>query len=94
MRKHLKEMGFKWKFLKADQAYVNRQKNILSREVFAKRVITLMENRKILVFIDETGFNSTHIARKAWVEKNVEKKVVEKKFLNITAITAVTEEGF
>ena len=53
-------LGYSWKKISPQQPYVNTPRNVHSRQVFAKRIITAIDNGKVIVNIDETGFANTY----------------------------------
>ena len=87
---HLQNVG--WKQLKYDQCYINTEKNLMSRKLYAKQLITLLEQGKQLVQIDETSFNDTSSNKRSWIRKGSTQTMKMRRFLNITAIVAISNQ--
>ena len=62
-------MGYRWRKLKFQQEYVNREHNIKSREIFAKQIIYAIEQGKEILSLDESAFTNNKNGIKGWVKK-------------------------
>ena len=63
------KMDFRWKHVSQLQPYVNTAKNISSRMIWAKRLISALEDGRVMVSIDECGYHDSYPVRKGWARK-------------------------
>ena len=79
-------MGFNWIRIHVISPYVNSRKNILLRKIFAIQYVDFAKY-KIVVPIDESGFQTGWNAKYAWVKRGSEaRKTKYEKVKNVTLI--------
>ena len=56
----VRDLGLKWKTVRhQDDVYVNSERNIQLRKIFALKINNLLERKKILLNFDESIIDST-----------------------------------
>ena len=65
----IRAAGYRYKRERFNEAYVDSPRNIEGRSDYAKAMITLLEQGKKFVSIDECGFNCTIDPKKSWLKK-------------------------
>ena len=90
----MKAAGYRHKRERFNEAYMDSPKNLKNRSEYAKTMITLLEQGKKFVSIDECGFNCSIDSKKSWLKKGPQRrKSILRRFANLTMLNAVTEEG-
>ena len=65
--KLLKKYGYRYRPINYFQTYVDSEKNIEGRKEYAKNVIKILEQgQRIIIQVDESGFQSTTNKRRGW----------------------------
>ena len=89
-----KDMGYVWKAVKLNQPYVNAPRNIYSRYIFAKQLITAVLNGRKVINFDESGFTDSYPDRKGWIKRGKSfTSTTLRKWSNITLLSAITQDG-
>lgn len=91
----LKCLGYRYRPMKARQLHVDSDKNKLSRLLYAKKLITILELRpKIVIYqIDVTGFNTTMAKSWAWIDPKVPPRSQSQRFHCVTLTITVGSDG-
>ena len=65
----IKDLKLKWKKVKNNECYVNTKKNKILRFIFAKKIIEVMKEGKIILNFDESVINLTTSRSHSWCER-------------------------
>jgi len=69
VRKMLKKLEYSRKRTRVGIVRKNSLKNVGLREKLAKKLLTAISKKKLIIFVDETGFNSTIVPTHGYSRK-------------------------
>ena len=74
--------------------HINRIHYVKSREIFAKQIVSLLEQGRQIISLDESSFNTNQNLMQGWVNKQRSPiKATLRRFRSITIISAIEFTG-
>lgn len=89
-----KNLNLRWKKSRSNDAYVNTNKNIRLRQIFALRLIEIMQQEKVILNFDESVIKSTNSMRYSFdIRGQLSQRYIGKPIAGLSLMLAVSSIG-
>ena len=89
-----KEMGLVWKRIRPQARYVNSETNVKLRQLFARKMLELMAERKVVINFDETVIRGTTRRCYSWADKKTHPMhFYSQEVTDLALLVALSSEG-
>ncbi len=87
-------MQLKWKKIRHQEVYLNSEKNIQLRKIFAQKMLQILEEGKIIINFDESAINSSTSRSYSWERRGqIPGRCYKRVTSGLSILSAVSSSG-